>query len=46
MKDYFDSKKYKAKFKKIYESKKYYFDYEKMCQIREKMLHEVKPDEL
>jgi len=46
MKDYFDSKKYKAKFKKIYESKSYYFDYEKMCQIREKMLHEVKPDEL
>ncbi|MCX8123530.1 MAG: hypothetical protein N3F66_05125 [Spirochaetes bacterium] len=46
MKDYFDSKKYKEKFKKIYESKKYYFDYEKMCRIREKMLQEVKPDEL
>lgn len=46
MKDYFDSKKYKAKFKKIYDSKKYYFDFAKMCQIREKMLQEVKPDEL
>ncbi len=46
MEEYFESKKYKDKFKKIYESKKYYFDYEKMCQLREKMLHEVKPDEL
>ncbi len=46
LKAYFESKKYKEKCKKIYESKHYYFNYQKMCQIRKKMLHENKTDEL
>ncbi len=46
MKSYFKSKKYQRKFDYIYKKKNYRFDYEKMLQLREKILHNNKLEDL